>query len=251
MKVMLIDDELIALENLKHVMGQNIEIDVVGAFTDPLEAVQNFARLKPDAVFLDIEMPQVNGFTVAEEMYGISPGVCIVFVTGFNEYAVKAFEVNAVDYILKPVSKRRLEQAIGKLYKNHGKSRESEQVRNQDKSVDTLFRKQINKIIAWKEEKILLLNPEQGLCFCASGGNVTVVTGSGHFTVRNTLNYWEERLSELNYFRCHRAFLINLDKIENIRPMFNNTYDIKLVDHPHNIPVSRKYAKQLKYILGV
>jgi DNA-binding LytR/AlgR family response regulator len=251
MKVMLIDDESMALENLKHVIEKCNGIDVVGAFTDPLEALQKFADLKPDAVFLDIEMPQVNGFTLAEEMYGILPEICIVFVTGFDEYALKAFEINAVDYILKPVSKTRLDQAISKLVKNRGTNYENEQVKNRDRVIDTFLKKQINKIIVWKGEKILLLNPDEILCFYSSEGKVTVGTERGQFMVRNTLNYWEERLSGSNFFRCHRAFLINLDKVEMIRPMFNNTYDIKLSKYPHNIPVSRKYGKQLRNIIGL
>lgn len=251
MDVMLVDDELMALENLKHVLEKCRKVNIIGAFTNPLEALQKFAELKPDAVFLDIEMPQVNGFTLAEEMYGILPEICIVFVTGYDEYALKAFEINAVDYILKPASKTRVERTISKLIKNRGTIYENGQVKNKDSIIGTYFKKQINKIIAWKGEKILLLNPDEILCFYSSEGKVTVVTERGQFMVRNTLNYWEERLSGSNFFRCHRAFLINLDKVEMIRPMFNNTYDIKLSKYPHNIPVSRKYGKQLRNIIGL
>jgi len=251
MKVVLIDDELTALENLKYVIGNFKDIEVVGTFTDPLEALQRICNLNPDAVFLDIEMPQINGFTVAEEISEILPGASIVFVTGFEDYAVKAFDINAIDYVLKPVSRRRLGQTIDKLVKNHWNHCESAQTEESRKAISTLSGKQANKIIAWKDNKILLLNPEQILFFLAKGGEVTAVTGRGQFKVRNTLNCWEERLSEYGFFRCHRAFLINLDKIEVIRPMFNNTYDIKMIDYPANIPVSRKYAKELKEILGL
>ncbi|HHW49729.1 MAG TPA: response regulator [Clostridiaceae bacterium] len=251
MKVVLVDDELMALENLKYVIGHFRDIEVVGAFTDPLEAIQKICQLKPDAVFLDIEMPQINGFTVAEEISEMLPETRIVFVTGFDDYAVKAFDINAIDYVLKPASKRRLGQTIDKLVKNRGNHSKDAQTEESRKAISTLSGKQTNKIIAWKENKIFLLRPEQILCFSAKGGEVVAVTKFGQFKVRNTLNCWEERLSESGFFRCHRAFLINLDKIEVIRPMFNNIYDIKLVDYPDNIPVSRKYAKQLKQILGL
>jgi DNA-binding LytR/AlgR family response regulator len=251
MRIVLVDDELMALENLKYVIGHFKDIEVAGAFTDPLEAIQKICHLKPDAVFLDIEMPQVNGFTVAEEINEILPCAHIVFVTGFDEYAVRAFEINAIDYVLKPASRKRLEQTIKKLFKSYGGHCGSVQTVKSRKAISELSRKQTNKIIAWKENKILLLCPEQILCFSAKGGEVTAITRRGQYKVRNTLNYWEELLSESGFFRCHRAFLINLDKIEVIRPMFNNTYDIKLVDYSANIPVSRKYAKKFKQILGL
>jgi DNA-binding LytR/AlgR family response regulator len=251
MKVVLIDDEAMALENLKYIIGQFADVDVLDTFTDPLEAIQKLNHLKPDAVFLDIEMPQINGFTVAEEIYEVLPDVSIIFVTGFNEYAVRAFEISAIDYVIKPVSKRRLKQTIDKLFNSRREYKEGEQPGGPYRTTATLFRKQVNKIITWKEGKIMLLNPGQILYFCADEGDIAAVSEYGNFKVRDTLNYWEERLSEFNFFRCHRSFLINLEKVELILPMFNNTYDVKLVNHPINIPVSRKYARQLKQTLGL
>lgn len=107
-----------------------------------------------------------------------------------------------------------------------------------NKKISTLFRKKIDKVIAWKEDKIVLLDPVQILYFTASDGKTTVITSKGVFEVRNTLNYWEERMSNNNFFRCHRSFLINLNKIEMILPMFGNTYDIKLAGCSEYIPVS-------------
>jgi DNA-binding LytR/AlgR family response regulator len=251
MRVVLIDDELMALENLKYVIGQFDGVEVAGVFTNPLEAIQEIGFIRPDAVFLDIEMPQLNGFVAAEEMLGILPGICIIFVTAFDEYAVKAFEVNAIDYILKPVSKKRLKQTIDKLVKNCGAYRKGEQVQRTDRAISEYFKKQINKIIAWKEEKIILLNPDQVLYLYANERDVFVITEHGQLKVRNSLNYWEQRLFQFNFFRCHRAFLINLDKIEMIRPMFNNTYEIKLISHTRSIPVSRKYARELKQMISL
>ena len=251
MKVFLIDDEPMALENLKYVISQFEGIDILGAYTDPLDALQRLEELKPDAIFLDIEMPQVNGFTVAEEMRRILPDISLVFITGFDEYAVKAFEVNAIDYVLKPVSKRRVERTIYRLMKGYSGNRQDSLEKKDDKVLTPLLKRYDKKIIAWKGDKILLLNPSQVLYLCADEGNVCVITRDGSFKVRGTLGYWEKRLSQLDFFRCHRAFLVNIDKIETILPMFNNTYQIKLVNCPDNIPVSRRYAKRLKHILDL
>lgn len=251
MKVFLIDDEPMALENLKYVVRQFEGVDILGAYTDPIEALERLEQLKPDAVFLDIEMPQVNGFTVAEEMRRIIPDIPIVFITGFDEYAVKAFEINAIDYVLKPISKRRLEQTMGKLMKSYlGYSQYNREMKA-DKALTSLLKRYSKKIIAWKGEKILVVDPKQALYLYADEGDVSVVTEGEDLVVRGTLGYWEERLSESGFFRCHRAFLVNIDKIEAILPMFNNTYQIKLANCLNNIPVSRKYARQLKQILDL
>lgn len=241
MKVIIIDDEPAALENFSYAIKQYENVEVMGVFTDPLEALERLEALKSDAVFLDIEMPQMNGFTVAEEIYEILPDVRIIFITGYDEYAVKAFDINAIDYVLKPVSRSRLKQTIEKLSKSWGEILD-------DRS-SSLFRKQINKVIAWRGDRIVLLDPDQVLYFYADEGNVIVVTQRECYRVKETLNYWEERMSQLNFFRCHRAFLINIDKIRVILPMFNNTYHIRFANHPDIIPVSRKYAKELKRIL--
>jgi len=247
-RVVLIDDEYMALENLKYLLSHFSCLEIVGMYIDPLEAIQEINLLRPDAVFLDIEMPKVNGFTVAEEIIETLPDTCIVFVTGFDEYAVKAFEINAIDYILKPVSSKRLELTVNKLLKNlsrtnikdndMGNDTELASFAETNKKISTLFRKKIDKVIAWKEDKIVLLDPVQILYFTASDGKTTVITSKGVFEVRNTLNYWEERMSNNNFFRCHRSFLINLNKIEMILPMFGNTYDIKLAGCSEYIPVS-------------
>ena len=104
-KTILIDDERMALEQLKYIVEQYEDIELIKSFSDPIEALQEFKDIKPDLVFLDISMPGLNGFMVAEEIKNISPKTEIVFVTGYDDYAIQAFELNAMDYILKPISK--------------------------------------------------------------------------------------------------------------------------------------------------
>lgn len=242
MRVALLDDEPMALENLNYVLDQCAEIEVVGSFSDPIEALQKLVPLNPDAVFLDIEMPQINGFVVAEEISTLLPNTSIVFVTGFNEYAVKAFEINAVDYLVKPASTARIVQTISRLRQ----ARVTSKIK-----FTTIFKNHLNKIVARKDEQIFLLNPEQILCFFVEKGEVFIATECGDFEVQNSLIYWEERLAAYNFFRCHRAFLINLNKIQVIQPIFNNTFDLKLSGYPITIPVSRNHARELKKLLDL
>ncbi|NLP44053.1 MAG: response regulator, partial [Peptococcaceae bacterium] len=103
-KAMLVDDEKIALEELEYVLGRLGNVEVQGAFSDPLEFLKVLPKYRPDVIFLDIEMPEVNGFVVSEEILAQKPDTAIIFVTAYDEYAIKAFEANALDYVFKPVS---------------------------------------------------------------------------------------------------------------------------------------------------
>jgi len=248
-RIILIDDEEMALNNLKYVLEQYEELDIKGIFSDPLEALGKIIDIKPDVVFLDIEMPEINGFIIGEEILNLMPNVIIVFVTAFVEYSVKAFEANAIDYVLKPLSKKRIDQTVAKIIKYNN----FEQMKMQKGCMleNKMFGNYIDKIIAWKDDKIMLLNPSQVLFFSADGRNIYVITENDRMKTKNTLNYWEKRLAVFNFFRCHNSYLINMDKIEIISPSFNYTYAMKLVNYSHDIPVSREKSKILKIILDI
>lgn len=249
-KAILVDDEKMALGELKYALEQLEDIKVQGTFNDPLELLKELPNCTPDVVFLDIEMPEVNGFVVAEEILARKPDTYIVFVTAYDEYAIKAFETNALDYVLKPVVAKRLQQTITKLISRSAERRE----KMPGGSIYQLgqhFKFNPNKILVWENEEIILLKPSTVLYFKAQDGNVLVVTEQKEYKTRNTLNYWEQRLSELDFFRCHKSFLINMDKIEKVTPMFTNTFVLSLANHPEEIPVSRNAWKALKKIIGM
>lgn len=115
MRIVLVDDEKPALEELSYIINKYSFIEISGTFTNPAEALEHILKEKPDVVFLDIEMPEINGFTIAREITNAEIDTIIVFVTAFDEYALKAFEVNAVDYILKPYDEKRIDQTVKRL----------------------------------------------------------------------------------------------------------------------------------------
>jgi DNA-binding LytR/AlgR family response regulator len=249
-KAMLVDDEKIALEELEYVLGRLGNVEVQGAFSDPLEFLKVLPKYRPDVIFLDIEMPEVNGFVVSEEILAQKPDTAIIFVTAYDEYAIKAFEANALDYVLKPVSPKRLQLTITKIIQKTAGN--NEKLATCCLSQPALcFKPNMNKILVWENEEIILLKPSAVLYLKAHEGNVLVVTEEQEYKTRNTLNYWEQRLADLGFFRCHKAFLINMDKIEKITPMFNNTFMLRLTNHREEIPVSRNAGKKLRKIFGV
>ncbi|HHV65535.1 MAG TPA: response regulator [Peptococcaceae bacterium] len=169
-KAILIDDEEMALEELKYALKGFAQIRVQQAYSDPLSALKELAAYQPDVVFLDIEMPEINGFVVAEEILTKKPDTYIVFVTAYDEYAIKAFEANALDYILKPVAKKRLSQTIDKIEKRFA------QDNNNFSELSRYLKSSQNKILVWENEEIILLKPSDILYFKAQDGNVLAVT---------------------------------------------------------------------------
>jgi DNA-binding LytR/AlgR family response regulator len=251
LSTILIDDEEIALQQLSYLLEQYPEIDVRATFSDPVTALEKARHYQPDLIFLDIKMPEIGGLAVAEELTRILPAARIVFVTAYDEYALKAFEYNAVDYILKPVSARRIEKTVGKVLANLG-SRAKPALATKLSKIRKQYGKGFNKIIAVEDAgKISLLSPADVVMFTPRGHGAVIHTKKNTYYTKQSMNYWEERLVELNFFRCHKSYLVNFDQIEKILPMFNNTYLLKIAGYPAEIPVSRSKAKELSDILGL
>ncbi len=250
MQAIVIADEELSLSQLQHLLSQQQAIHVLDTYTDPLQALANIHMQKPDIIFLDIDMPTVSGLVIAEEILNIDEDIAIVFITVHNEYAIRAFELNVADYLLKPVSKRRLNWALEKIKKrNYGSNLQSNS--NTVSRYKTLKTAEtLNKIFVWEDDRIILLPAPAVMFLTIEGRDVRVVTQQKQYFTSQTLNHWEERLRNLQFFRCHRSFLVNLDKVEKILPLFGGTYSLKLASQQMEIPVSRNYAKQLKNILG-
>ena len=247
-RAIIVDDEKMALEQLRYALSQYKEISIAAEFSDPVEVLGKIRVLKPDVAFLDIDMPEINGFMLAEEIRDISPGTSIVFVTAYDDYAIKAFEINAVDYVLKPISRTRIDNTIQRVIRKitglEGKS-----IKGND-NLDKLIKQNIIRILAWEGENIKILKPSDVLFISIAKRNTIIITKQKKYLGKHSLNYWEDRLAQWNFFRCHRSYLINLDKIEKIYSIFNNMYYLKMKDCKNEIPVSRRSLNNLKQILG-
>ncbi|MDP4178193.1 MAG: LytTR family DNA-binding domain-containing protein [Bacillota bacterium] len=250
MLAILVDDENIALDALEEVLESISSIDVIEKYTSPTRFLEEVAIKKPDLVFLDIQMPIINGFDVAEEIIQMNIDTMIVFVTAYDEYAIKAFEINAIDYILKPISQERLESTVNRIIKNNKKRI------NNTKTIQeinyTNLKKNIKKVTVWKNERIFLISPtEISYCF-AQDGEINIITKENDvYKSKYSLSFWEKKLEHYKFLRCHRSFLVNIEKIDEIIPDVNSTYLLKIKNLKEQIPVSRSYLKVFKNLLDL
>ncbi len=251
MKLLLIDDESSALGALEEALKAFPEVEVAGKYTSPSLALENIKRIRPDIVFLDIEMPEMNGFQVTEEILRLDPSVMVVFVTAYNEYALRAFEVNAVDYVLKPYTTERLRSTISRVSGRTGR-----QLAESSRALQSMSRQAlkqgIKKVPVWKDERIHLINPGDILYCWAYNGEVSLVLRQDSvFKSAQSLDLWEEKLGPYKFFRCHRSFLVNMEKIEEIIPDINSTYSLKMLNVKEEVPVSRSCLKAFKKLVGL
>ncbi len=250
MRVILVDDESIALDALSEILEGFAGIEIQGKYSSPKKFLEEVAAKKPDVVFLDIEMPVFDGFTVAEEMAHMVPDTRIVFVTAYNEYAIKAFEINAIDYVLKPISRERLSSTVNRLKSSAAKGEYMN--KTVQEAVFSTLKKGLKKVTVWKDERIFLINPADILYCFAQDKEVNVITRQDlSYKSKYPLGTLEEKLKAYKFFRCHRSFIVNIDKVEEIIPDVNSIYLLKLKNLKEEIPVSRSYMKQFKNLLDL
>ena len=244
-KVVLIDDEELALHTLERILSKFSDISVVGSFTDPIKGLMKLAALEADVVFLDIEMPVINGFEVARQLVSTLNNIQIVFVTAFDFYAVQAFELNSLDYLLKPVTEERMEKTVRRILSSDSKKISETNIESAIKHSKI----KMNKVVLTENERLIVINPFDIYYFTTEGSSVQIVIEDKVFISKETLSYWEDRMSQFDFFRCHKSFLVNLQKISEIHSMFNSTYIIRFTNKKVEIPVSRRYSVALKSIL--
>jgi DNA-binding LytR/AlgR family response regulator len=252
MRVILVDDEKTVLDELEYCLGKRNDIEIIATFTNPIIAIEEAKNLEYDAAFLDIDMPVLNGLNVAMELMESNIDIGIVFVTAFNDYAVKAFELNAVDYILKPIDKNRLEKSVEKLIKSQEIKPAAKKILI-DKlgRIEKCIRQGTIKMAAYDDEEIVFVKMCDVLHFEATLGKTYMKTINRSYKVKDTLDTLEAKLSDYGFFRCHRSYIINLRHISKLSPMFNNNYILFLDGSSEKIPVSRNVIHELKSIMGI
>jgi DNA-binding LytR/AlgR family response regulator len=175
-----------------------------------------------------------------------------VFSTAFDEYALKAFEVNAIDYILKPVSEERVQVALNRVGKVMGNRGKGDKRMQREAIAQEAARRGGAQIPIWRGDRILLCKPSEVEYIVAEDKKLSIATSKGEsYTCKETLNYWENRLKQDGFFRIHKGYLVNTEKIAEIIPWFNNTYMLKMKGTHHEIPVSRGFIKEFREIFGL
>jgi two-component system response regulator LytT len=248
LRTLVVDDEQLARDELCFQLAQMGGVEVVGQAANGVEAVEALERLRPDIVFLDIQMPGLTGFEVARHVVGTGQATHVVFVTAFDQYAVEAFEVNAVDYLLKPVEQARLEQAVQRV---RGRLDAGGPLNQHLEKIVRMVgdRQQRRGQVAVKVgERFLLVQADDVIYASLNGDTISIATGQ----VAGTSNY--RTLDELQasldpdvFWRVHRSHLVNINKIKEIVPWFSRNYILRMKDAKGSeIPVSRSQTKRLR-----
>ncbi len=257
LSAVIVDDEQLARDELAYLLKNIGDVDVVAQGKNGVEAINLIREHNPDLLFLDVQMPGLDGFGVIKKLLDKKVHLPkIVFATAFDQYAVKAFEVNAVDYLLKPFDSQRVAQAVqkarGKLETNGASS----------DRIETLFRMlesqkpQTSKILLKAAGRLFLVN-QKDICFASiEDGLITVVTSGisgmeGQSNCR-TLEELMDTLEPALFWRAHRSYLVNINRIKEVVPWFKSSYQLRMDDKKQTeIPVSRAQTKRLRELFGL
>jgi len=239
MKAIIIDDERLARKELSTLLEEHAEIEIISESHNADHAKKNIETLKPDLIFLDIQMPGKNGFELLEDLTYLPQ---VIFTTAYDEYALKAFEVNAFDYLLKPIEKDRLKESIEKLKE---RIREDRELEENPSSSNTGKLGLEDQVFVKDGEKCWFVKLSKVSAFESEGNYVRVYFDSFKPLILKSLNNLEQRLDEKKFFRANRKFIINLNWIEKMENWFNGGLRVTLSDGKQ-IEISRRQAAKLK-----
>ncbi|MEO9483551.1 MAG: response regulator [Ekhidna sp.] len=245
-KTLIVDDEHLAREIIRGYLHEDEEIEVVGECSNGFEGFKQISELKPDLVFLDVMMPKLTGFEMLELLE--NPPV-IIFSTAYDEYAIKAFEQNAVDYLLKPYPKARFEEAL-----NKAKAKLSSKTSNQE-SLANVLRQHVEKVETLSRvavrtgAKIDIVSVDEIKYLEAQDDYVKLYTEKGNFLKQQTMKYYENHLPENDFLRIHRSYIVRLKEINRVELMGKDSHVVLLHDEIQ-LSVSRSGYSRLKEVLG-
>ncbi len=247
MKAIIIDDEALARDLVRSFLDCYNDIEILGEYSDGFQGLKAINELQPDLVFLDVQMPKLTGF----EMLELLDKPCnIVFTTAYNEYAIKAFEHNAVDYLLKPFSKERFQDAINKVKERVSSSvtgeEEIEKIKSHNDSSDGL----LTRVVVKSRNKIDVLAVDQIKYFEAQDDYVMIYTKEGRFLKQKTMKYFETHLNSDEFCRIHRSYLVKIDQISQLQP-YEKDHWLVILKSGESLKVSRNGFKLLKHQLEI
>ncbi|MHB8126921.1 MAG: LytR/AlgR family response regulator transcription factor [Desulfitobacteriaceae bacterium] len=254
LRALLVDDESPARKELRYLLQPFDDIQVIGEAANALEAMELINNLDYSVIFLDINMPGLNGIDLAKQLREKPDPPFIIFTTAHEEYAFAAFAVNALDYLLKPIHPKRLQEAISKVRKFNGNlttAKINQQPPTKSKSIVAPL-KPLEVVPVQQRGKTILLRQDEIVFIYTDKDNVYVKTQKESYLTRFTLRDLELRFNSNLFFRSHRCYLVNIQRMRELIPYFNGTYAVVVDDHERSeIPVSRTQSRKLKEILGL
>ncbi|MCA7014239.1 LytTR family DNA-binding domain-containing protein [Dickeya dadantii] len=242
MKAIIVEDEFLAQQELSWLVKQHSQIEVAAVFDDGLDVLKYLQDNRVDVIFLDINIPSLDGVMLAKNISQFAHKPLIVFITAYKNHAVEAFELEAFDYILKPYHETRI---VGMLQKLEA-AWQQQQLPTHSGSDNRPAPMTINLI---KDKRIIVTNIHD-IYYAESHEKLTFVyTRRDEFVMSMNITEFCSRLPEAYFFRCHRSYCVNLSKIREIEPWFNNTYILKLSDLDFQVPVSRSKVREFRQLM--
>jgi len=258
LRVIVVDDEQLAREELCYQLDRLVDVEMVAQAGNGLEALTAIDRHGPDLVFLDVQMPGLTGFEVARRLLDDDDPPAVVFVTAYDQHAIEAFEVNAVDYLLKPVEPGRLEQAVHRARRRLSSDRAGAQPPRLNDQLEQIVKMMAvgrdsrrDQVALKVGERFLLVQANEIIYASLADDSINIVTGQVAGTSNyRTLDDLQARLDPAVFWRVHRSHLVNINKIKEIVPWFSRNYILRMKDaKATEIPVSRSQTKRLREYL--
>lgn len=252
-RCIIVEDEIPAAEELKYLISQNKNFIVEEIAYNGETGIEIIKEIRPDVVFLDINMPMQNGVELAKNISEFDNSIYTIFVTAYEEHAVQAFELDVLDYILKPIDENRLKKSLDRILKSISlrSSQQDELPKMISEMISKLDKKEsvCKKIPCEYHGKIVLIDIKD-IFFCYIEGEKTYIkTKKDRFLTGYTLNQIEKKT---NFFRAHRSYIVNLDNVKELFSWFNGTYKLVMNDtEGSEVPISRNHVKELKELLGI
>ena len=249
-RALVIDDEPLAREIIREMLQDDPAVEIVGESVNGRDAVAAVAAHTPDLLFLDVQMPRMSGFEVLESL----PSGCmplVIFVTSYDQYAVRAFEVHAIDYLLKPFDRQRFEMALERAKARIRRKRSGDI----DQRILALLEelkaghKYLERLVIKTGGRVIFLDTEEIDWIEAEGNYVTVHTGEKSHLLRETISNLERQLDPKNFVRIHRSAIVSINRIQELQPWFHGEFRV-ILQGGTQLTLSRNYRENLQSILG-
>jgi two-component system LytT family response regulator len=244
-KVIIIDDEPLARDMIKEYLHAYPFISVAGECGDGFEGIKAIAQFQPDLIFLDVQMPKINGFEMLELL---NPAPAVIFTTAFDEYAIKAFDAHAIDYLLKPFSKERFDKAIQKWKAESTQSKNT--ATTQLEEALPISAEQHTRVVVKTGNNIRIIPFQEIEYLQADDDYVKIHTKEGSFLKKKTISYFEQAMDPAQFVRVHRSFILQVHQVTRIEP-YEKDGHIAILKSGEKIPISKTGYPKLKSILGL
>lgn len=252
-KAIIIDDEPLARDMIKEYLHTYPFINVVQECGDGFEGIKAISEVQPDLIFLDVQMPKINGFEMLELL---NPAPAVIFTTAFDEYAIKAFDTHAIDYLLKPFSKERFDKAIQKWSARHADKQQqkvaeaSAESKELEEETLPVSPEQHNRVVVKTGNNIRIIPMQEIIYLQADDDYVKIFTKEGSFLKKKTISYFEKVMDASQFVRVHRSYIVQVQQVTRIEP-YEKDGHIAILKSGEKIPISKTGYPKLKAILGL